>query len=341
MATLRHVTCGAPGLSRKPVGKKGFHYVDELGKRIRDRATLDRIAKLVIPPAWTDVWICSLANGHLQATGRDQRGRKQYLYHPDWRRTREKTKYDNLQLFGESLPLIRRQMARDIKKRTLAKEKVVAIALSVMEQTFMRVGNSNYRKEYGSYGLTTLRNRHVTVSGSTIRFRFRGKKGVMQEIAHTDGRLARLVKKIKEIPGQELFQYYDENGDIRSLDSGDINDYLCQCAAGDFSTKDYRTWAGSVYALKAMLEWDPKRDQPDDPTAQIVREVASRLGNTPAVCRKYYIYPPLLGNGSAAKLSSVIKGAGNRWRTGPRLLRKEEKMLLYLLRRRPALRVSP
>lgn len=335
MANLRHVTSTGPGFGRRPAKQKGFYYVDEQGQRIRDEAVLERIRKLVIPPAWTEVWICPFPRGHLQATGIDKRGRKQYLYHSDWKRSREETKYDNLLKFGESLPLIRRQLTEDLKKRTLGKEKVIAIALTVMEETFIRVGNSYYQQEYGSHGLTTLRNRHVRINGSTVSFRFKGKKGVLHEIDRQDRRLARLLKKVKELPGQELFQYYGEDETLRSLDSGDINDYLSLCTGCSFTSKDYRTWAGSVHALKAIMECPNPESQEEckKRTVEIIGNVAAQLGNTPSVCQKYYIYPPLLDVAGRKKLTILLNRPYVRRLRDSRLLKKEEKILLYLLKK--------
>lgn len=250
---LRYVRSDQKGYSRKKKGE-GFIYLDTEGRTIRDPEIIRRIQGLVLPPAWTDVWICPFPNGHLQATGIDALGRKQYRYHARWSATRNEHKFDRLFAFGKKLPLLRKQIINDIRKKSLIREKVTAIALSIMNETFIRTGNTAYEKAYGSYGLTTLKNKHVTINGSQALFRFKGKKGVMHQIALKDASLARLLKNVKELPGQELFQYYDEEGTLHKLDSGDINDYLKEHMDEAFTCKDFRTWAGSVLALRFMMQ---------------------------------------------------------------------------------------
>ncbi|QEC52854.1 DNA topoisomerase-1 [Anseongella ginsenosidimutans] len=334
MAKLRHVKSTQPGFSRKPAKQKGFDYYDEKGRRIRDKETLDRIRKLVIPPAWTEVWICPFPNGHLQATGIDKKGRKQYLYHADWKKAREETKYSNLLKFGEHLPLIRKRISQDLRKRSLEKEKVAAIALTVMEETLIRVGNTYYQQEYGSHGLTTLRNKHVRINGSAISFKFKGKKGVLHEVSYKDKRLAGLLKKMRELPGQELFQYYNQEGVLKTLGSGDINDYIWECTQCNFTSKDYRTWAGSVHALTAITECPEQesREECEKSTVKIIKEVAERLGNTAAVCKKYYIYPLLLDTEKRKLIRSLINGPGRKNSRASRYLSREEKVLLRILK---------
>ncbi|HYH55562.1 MAG TPA: DNA topoisomerase IB [Anseongella sp.] len=330
---LRYVSSSSPGFIRKRKGK-GFYYLDDKGERIRDEKILERIEKLVIPPAWENVWICPYATGHLQATGIDTKGRKQYIYHPRWRKAREETKYGNLLQFGKNLPLIRRQVRKDLRKKTLQKEKVTAIALAVMEETLIRVGNTYYANEYGSHGLTTLRNKHVSINGNTISFRFRGKKGVLHEISYRDRKLALLVKKIKELPGQDLFQYYDQNGTLQNLGSGDINEYLSNCTQCNFTSKDYRTWAGTLHALKEMAECPDftTKEECEKNIVRIIDKVAAKLGNTRAVCRKYYIYPPLLEAYKRKQLSRFLKALRKTSNSPEKFLKNEERIMLRLLK---------
>lgn len=304
---LRYVDSGAKGYSRKAKGKQ-FIYLDTAGKEIRDEETLSRIRSLVLPPAWTEVWICPYPNGHLQATGYDVRGRKQYRYHNRWSQIRNARKFDRIYAFGKKLPLLRKQIVKDIRKKTLIREKVSAIALSVMNETYIRAGNTAYEKEYGSFGLTTLKNRHVNIHGSNAFFKFKGKKGVTHQIAMKDASLARLLRNVKELPGQELFQYYDEQGIIHKLDSGDINNYLKENMDEEFTCKDFRTWAGSVAALQIMSHTEDfdcdtacKRN-----IVAIVDGVAAKLGNTRTICKKYYIHPALLESYEQRKLEQVL-----------------------------------
>ncbi|QJB34206.1 DNA topoisomerase IB [Chitinophaga oryzae] len=306
---LRYVKAGAPGYSRERTKNGDFVYKDEHGAVITDDTVLERIRKLVLPPAWENVWISKWANGHLQATGLDVKGRKQYRYHTTWSQVRNETKYDRLRYFGALLPAIRRQIQQDLHGSQLNKEKVIAIALAVMEETLIRVGNSAYEKLYGSHGLTTLRNKHVTINGSAAFFQFSGKKGVAHKIQLRHAALTRLLKKVRDIPGHELFQYYDDNGETHALDSGEINDYLKQCTGEDFTCKDFRTWAGTVHALNLLAELEDftsvtacKRN-----VVGIIDTVAAKLGNTRAVCRKYYIHPQLLNDYENGTLEPWLK----------------------------------
>ncbi|WP_198666876.1 DNA topoisomerase IB [Taibaiella helva] len=304
---LRYIRPGQKGYQRRKKGKT-FIYLDQENKQITDPEIIEHIQGLVLPPAWTEVWICPFPNGHLQATGIDARGRKQYRYHSRWSRLRNEHKFDRLLAFGKQLPRLRRQLRRDIRQKRLVREKVVAIALSIMNETYIRAGNTAYEKEYGSYGLTTLKNKHVSISGSKAFFRFKGKKGVMHQVALKDASLARLLRNVRELPGQELFQYYDEKGELRKLESGDINDYLKAHMAADFSSKDFRTWAGCVAALQLMAE---VTDFSCDVGCRknsiaIIDGVAAQLGNTRAVCRKYYIHPLLLQAYEEKKLDEVL-----------------------------------
>ena len=251
---------------------------------------------MVIPPAWNDVWICPRADGHLQAVGRDARGRKQYRYHPRWRDVRDRTKYDRMIAFGRALPKIRRRLKRDLSLPGLPREKVLAAVASLLESTRFRIGNDEYRRQNDSYGLTTLRNRHVEVSGARLRFRFRGKSGKIGEVALSDSRLARIVRRCQDIPGQELFQYVDESGQPRAIDSGDVNEYLRAISGDDFTAKDFRTWSGTVLAYAALRRCGRAASKAEAQRKVVlaIAEVAKRLGNTPAVCRKSYIHPRVI-----------------------------------------------
>ena len=294
-ADLRHVTDDRPGLSRRRSGR-GFNYSAPDGEVVRDQATLKRIRALAIPPAWTDVWICPIANGHIQATGRDARRRKQYRYHPRWQQIRDATKYERLIEFGNALPTIRERVRHDIGLPGVPRDKVLATIVSLLEATFIRVGNEEYARNNRSYGLTTLQDRHVEIDGSEIQFRFRGKSGKPHAVKLTDRRLARAVRRIRELPGQDLFQFLGDAGEPQSINSGDVNDYLRAASGQEFTAKDFRTWAGTLLAAQELV---PSRclDEDVSPKAAQVAAVASvaeRLGNTPAVCRKCYIHPAVL-----------------------------------------------
>lgn len=305
---LRYVSPATRGFTRIRNGKE-FYYEDASGKRITDEAVLERIRKLVLPPAWEDVWICPYANGHLQATGKDLMGRRQYRYHARWAAIRNETKYNRLLQFGKMLPQIRKKIQRDLRRRKLDKPRVIAIALRVMEETLMRVGNAEYEKKYHSYGLTTLHNNHVKFSGNVVFFRFKGKKGVKQHIAMRHVSLVKLLKKVRDIPGQELFQYY-ENGEVRSLDSGDVNEYLKNCTNEEFTAKDFRTWAGTLHALRLLAACPDFESQAEckRTIVAILDSVAGKLGNTRAVCKKYYVHPRIIRLYEEKSLKSYTGG---------------------------------
>jgi DNA topoisomerase-1 len=294
-ACLRYVSDEWPGIRRERRGS-GFIYLDASGSFIRDPATIERIRSLVIPPAWRDVWICPHPSGHIQATGRDDRGRKQYIYHPRWRAVRDEAKFLHLAAFGAALPRIRRRVSRDLKLPGIPRAKVLATLVRLLETTLIRIGNDEYARTNGSFGLTTLRNQHVEVHGSRIRFRFRGKSGKLHEIDVADPRLARLVKRCQELPGQELFQYLDEQGQPHAVDSADVNDYLREITGEDFTAKDFRTWAATLLAAEALRsEHSPtSAAAAQRAIAQMVKSVASRLGNTATICRKCYIHPAVI-----------------------------------------------
>jgi DNA topoisomerase-1 len=294
-AGLRYVTDDEPGLRRRKRGK-GFTYLDPAGQTVRDAKTLERIAKLAIPPAWTDVWICPRPTGHLQATGRDARGRKQYRYHADWRQVRDETKFGRMIAFGEALPKIRQRVAADLALRGLPREKVLATVVSLLETTLIRVGNQEYARQNNSFGLTTLRDGHVDVAGSTLHFEFRGKSGKEHVVEIQDRRLARIVKQCRDLPGQKLFQYLDESGARQGVSSEDVNAYLRETTGEDFSAKDFRTWGGTVLALSVLLEMgacDGGKD-PGRAVVEMIKQVAGQLGNRPAICRKYYVHPVVI-----------------------------------------------
>lgn len=292
---LRHVSDSRPGIARLP-SKNGFRYVDAAGKPVRDAATLARIKALAIPPAWSEVWICPLENGHLQATGRDARGRKQYRYHPRWRRVRDEVKYGRMLGFAHALPRIRARVDADLALPGLAREKMLATVVYLLQATMMRVGNEEYARQNHSFGLTTLRNRHVRIDGSEVEFHFRGKSGVQHAVKVHDRRLARIVRASRDLPGQELFQYLDDDGCRQSIDSADVNDYLREISGDDYTAKDFRTWSGTVLAALALREFE-KFDSEAQARRNIVaaiETVAARLGNTPAICRKCYVHPAIL-----------------------------------------------
>jgi len=294
-AGLRYVHDGRPGIRREKA-RDGFRYLDAHGEPLTDEATLARVKSLVIPPAWTDVWICPQANGHLQATGRDARGRKQYRYHPKWRTARDEVKYERMLKFGAALPQIRARVDADLKPSGLPREKVLATIVYLLEATMMRVGNEEYARTNKSFGLTTLRNRHVKVDGSDVEFSFRGKSGVYHKVKVHDRRLAGIVRRTRDLPGQELFQYVDDDGATHSIDSSDVNDYLRAITGEDYTAKDFRTWSGTVLAALALQEFE-KFDSEAQAKKNIVRaieSVAEKLGNTPSICRKCYVHPVVL-----------------------------------------------
>ncbi|HEU4852105.1 MAG TPA: DNA topoisomerase IB [Telluria sp.] len=295
-AGLRYVSDARPGIARKPARSGGFRYTGPDGKPVRDAATLARIRALAIPPAWTDVWISPSATGHLQATGRDARGRKQYRYHSKWRSVRDEVKYERMLSFGKALPRIRQEVDAALRLPGLPREKVLATIVYLLQATMMRIGNEEYARTNKSFGLTTLRNRHVRIDGSEVEFKFRGKSGVFHSVKVEDRRLARIIARTRELPGQELFQYVDADGEQHTVDSSDVNDYLRSITGEDYTAKDFRTWAGTVLAALALQEFE-KFDSDAQAKKNIVRAietVAQKLGNTPSICRKCYVHPAIL-----------------------------------------------
>ena len=322
---LRHSSDREPGL-RRANGAKGFAYLDDRGGRVSRRSTLDRIRALAVPPAWTDVWICADERGHLQATGRDAKGRKQYRYHPRWRMLREADKFDHLLDFARALPAIRKRVRKDLAANGLAREKVLAAIVQLLERTCIRVGNERYAEENESFGLTTLRNRHVKVRGDRIEFQFRGKSGRFHRIGIADPRLARVVRRCRELPGQELFEYRDDSGEVQRVGSGDVNRYLHEISGDEFTSKDFRTWAGSVFVAELLRRRGLEGEVRLTDMAAAVREAARLLGNTPAVCRKSYVHPRVL---DPATWSPAVPSARV---PGPRGLHAAEAALVRLLR---------
>ncbi|MGV7031440.1 DNA topoisomerase IB [Methylobacterium symbioticum] len=334
-AGLVYMDDGRPGLTRRKSGK-GFRYLDAKGEPVRDAATLARIRKLAIPPAYTDVWICPRKNGHIQATGRDAKGRKQYRYHPDFREARESTKFSRIMAFADALPGIRARVDADMALRGLPREKVLATVVHLLETTLIRVGNDDYARTNKSYGLTTLRDPHVKVEGAAMTFRFKGKSGKTWDIALEDRRVARIVKACQDLPGQELFQYLDAAGERRDVTSSDVNAYLREIAGEDFTAKDFRTWAGTVLAALALQEFEAFDNQAKAKTnvRAAIESVAARLGNTPTICRKCYIHPQVLDCYLEGSLLLQVKEAVDDELRGLAALRPEEAAVLTLLRKR-------
>ena len=305
-AGLRYVNDVIPGITRRKHGSS-FRYFDPVGKVIRDKARVGRIQRLAIPPAYTDVWICPSENGHLQATGRDARGRKQYRYHARWHEVRDETKYGRMVAFAQALPHIRERVEEDLAKPGLPREKVLATVVKLLESTLIRVGNEEYAKDNGSFGLTTMRSRHVDVSGAQLRFSFRGKSGKEHSIGVKDKRLAAIVKRCRDLPGQVLFQYVDDESQRQNVDSADVNEYLREVGGDYFTAKDFRTWIGTVYCAQALQKYDEpcSTTRAKKNVADALQTVAQHLGNTPSICRKCYVHPTIL--------DAYGEGTLNRW----------------------------
>ncbi len=334
VAGLRYVTDTAPGIRRQRAGR-GFSYIGADGRPTRDPQELRRIKSLGIPPAWTDVRISPMPHGHLQATGRDAKGRKQYRYHPCWREVRDETKYGRMLAFGEVLPLIRKQVEHDLALPGLPRAKVLATVLRLIETTLIRVGNEEYARANRSFGLTTMRDRHVEIAGTTLRFHFHGKSGRDHTVETNDRRLARIVKDCQEIPGQELFQYRDDEGQRRTIDSADVNEYLQQLTGQDFTSKDFRTWAGTVLAIQTLQACGSEESatQAKKAVVQAIKTVAAQLGNTPAICRKCYVHPAVIEAYLGGSLLQMLQALAEQ-NTTPALngLSPEEGRVLAFLR---------
>lgn len=335
-AGLRYVTDQSPGIVRETAGKT-IRFKDAEGRVVKDAATLARIKRLAIPPAWTEVWICPQANGHIQATGRDARRRKQYRYHPDWSSVRDGAKFERMIAFGRALPRIRARVARDMSRGRLDRRKVLATMVRLLETTLVRIGNEEYAKQNHSFGLSTMRDRHVKIARGTLHFEFRGKSGKDHEIDLHDPRLASIVRQTQELPGQDLFQYLDENGEVQKIGSNDVNEYLREIAGEEFSAKDFRTWAGTVLAAVALREFEKfeTKSQARKNLVQAIEHVAGRLGNTPSVCRKCYIHPVVMESYlDGVTLERIEAKANQALRRGSTDLNAEERAVLAFLRRK-------
>jgi DNA topoisomerase I len=337
-AGLVYLTDEHPGIRR--IGSpKQPRYIGSNGRPVTDENALARIKRLVIPPAWTDVWICPKQNGHLQATGRDARGRKQYRYHAHWRQTRDETKYNRLIEFARLLPKIRRRLAKDLKLRGLPREKVLAAVVKILETGLIRVGNDEYARANKSFGLTTMQDRHADVNGSNVRFQFRGKGGKFHTIDLEDRRLAKIVAHCQAIPGQELFQYRDDDGKARDITSTDVNEYLREITGSDFTAKDFRTWGGTVLAAMALEEFErfDTKTQAKKNLVRAIETVAQRLGNTPTVCRKCYIHPEIINAYlDGTMLDTFKKRTESELSSRIRALKPEEAAVLAFLQKRLA-----
>jgi DNA topoisomerase I len=330
-AGLRYVSDIMPGIRRKKAGK-GFTYLGQDGKTIRDSKELARIRSLAIPPAYTDVWICPSPNGHIQATGRDARGRKQYRYHPKWREVRDETKFGRMLAFSQALPRIRKRLEQDLARQGLTREKVLATVVRLLECTRIRVGNDEYARSNRSFGLTTLQDRHVEIEGSKLQFEFRGKSGKTHQVSLSDRRLARIVQRCQALPGEDLFQYIDDEGVRQSVGSGDVNDYIREISGEEFTAKDFRTWAGTILAVAALTEvgsWSSQR-QAKSNVLRAIDQVAEQLNNTRAVCRKYYVHPAVFETYLAGTMLDTLQNGTKAAANGG--LTAEEAAVVRLLR---------
>ena len=336
-AGLRYVSDARPGIRRKKAGK-GFAYVRADGSKLIERDALKRIKVLAIPPAWTDVWICPWAGGHIQATGRDAKGRKQYRYHARFREIRESTKYEHVVAFADALPSIREKVREHMGLRGLPREKVLATVVHLLESTLIRVGNDDYARQNNSFGLTTLKNRHVAVDGNEVRFRFTGKSGKQWSLRVRDRRIAKIIKACQELPGQELIQYVDEEGNCRDVASTDVNDYLREITGKEITAKDFRTWAGTVLAAMALneLESFDSAAQAKRNLRAAIEKVSARLGNTQAICRKCYVHPEVLNSYLDGNLVLELKSNAESELRSMETLKPEEAAVLALLRGRLA-----
>jgi DNA topoisomerase I len=332
VADLIYVSDQEPGINRIRKGKDFIYYTYKR-EIIDDTKELDRIKSLVIPPAWTNVWICKSSDGHIQATGYDVSGRKQYKYHPRWSVLQQETKFHRMYEFGKILPVLRKKIEKDLMLPGFPEAKVLAMVVSLMEKTYIRVGNDGYEKLYGSYGLTTLKNKHVAIKGNKIIFAFRGKKGVYHNITLKSKKFARIIKQCKAIPGRELFQYYDESGEVKKVDSGHVNQYIKNCVEQDFTTKDFRTWAGTLMMLRILKLASPGATSREcqKTIVKAFSEVSRRLGNTVTVCKKYYVHPGLIGLYEKNNLSRFFENeiSAKEQKSG---LSGDEKQLMHILR---------
>lgn len=331
-AGLRYITDSKPGFTRITRRKK-YIYLDTGNKEISDEKIISRIEGLKIPHVWEQVWICPSPNGHLQATGIDSKGRKQYRYHTKWQHSRNTNKFSKMRSFGQALSALREKIDHDIEEKAFSRNKMLALVVSLLDNTLIRIGNKYYEKSNKSYGLTTLRNKHVIVDGKEVKISFVGKKNVAQEVVLSDKRLVKLVKKCKELPGHQLFQYYDEEGCKHPISSDDVNDYLRENTGLDLTAKDFRTWGGSTAAVKKLLEEPRPEDDKEiqKKLTEAIKYVASKLGNTVAVCRNYYVHPIVLESYAAGKLTDAIPDAAEKKEQENKWLQPEEIIFLNLL----------
>jgi len=331
MAGLRYVSDAQPGIARKH-NTRGMSFIGPDGRVIRRAAEIKRILALAVPPAWTDVWICPDPRGHIQATGRDAKRRKQYRYHRDWRATRDETKFDRMHAFAAALPIVRRRTSADLSRPGLSRDKVIATIVRLLEKSLIRIGNEEYARQNGSFGLTTLRNRHVRVKGGTLTFQFRGKSGVRHSVDVDDRRLAQIVKQCRDLPGQELFQYVDSSGEIQSVGSGDINQYLREVTGEDFTAKDFRTWSATVLAVTALRELPvaATKGRREKNVITAIEAVAHLLGNTRTVCRKSYVHPGVIDSYMTGTMAKMLTRRSKQ----PRIagLRPDEVAVLQILK---------
>ncbi len=339
-ANLVYVSDKDPGITREKKGKNFTYHFK--GKKVIDENELARIRKLVIPPAWSNVWICKSPNGHIQATGFDVANRKQYRYHPRWNSLQQETKFHRLYELGKVLPQLRKRLQKDLAQPGFPESKIMATLVSLMERTYIRVGNNGYEKLYGSYGLTTLKNKHVAISGDTVTFSFKGKKGVYHKISLRNKKFARIIKQCKAIPGSELFQYYNEQGELKQVDSGQVNQYIKDCLSQDFTTKDFRTWAGTLTMLRLLRvaasasTLTEFKKQVNDALA----EVSKKLGNTVPVCKKYYVHPELINLYQQNQLGNFFN-SDSKGRDMPTGLSNDEKLLMKILKAIQNEKVNP
>lgn len=331
-AGLRYVSDTIPGFTRKKVGEH-YHYFNTKGQRIKNKDEIKRINSLAIPPAYKNVWICPHCNGHIQATGLDERGRKQYRYHPDWQTARQETKYQRMQAFGHALPKIRRQISQDISLPGMPREKVLATLVQLLEKTLIRVGNEEYAKENKSYGLTTMQNKHVAVDDAEITFIFKGKSNQYHEITLRDKKLAKVVNLLQDMPGQELFQYVDDNDNLHTIGSDDVNTYLQEITGQEFTAKDFRTWKGTTLAARELLKCGACETEREVKRVlnEAIKAVSSELGNTPAVCRKAYIHPVLIQTFVDTRNLDHLKNSDNEKLKKYRGLHQDEAMIMVFL----------
>ncbi len=340
VAGLRYITGEEPGILRKRAGR-GFIYLDADGNTVRDPDTLKRIRSLVIPPAWTSVWICPFKHGHLQAVGRDDRGRKQYRYHPLYRAVRDATKFSRMAAFGAAMPAVRERVRRDLDLPGMPKEKILATVVRLLERTAIRVGNEEYAKTNNSYGLTTMQEKHVDITGYKLRFRFRGKSGLLHDVVLTDRKLAKVLRECQEIPGHELFHFLDEAGEVSKIASEDVNAYLREITGEEFTAKDFRTWVGTGQTALELEQIGPATSETEAKKNILaaIKAAAAKLGNKPSTCRNYYVHPAVIEAYLDGSLFEIMKKSPDA--VDPHALRREELCVLQLVTSYDAARALP